>query len=201
MYLEDINLQYTGWPIKIVLNFQFFLILSWFRWYMQILSNEKKIGSWEQFLCVTLYVCYGRGAHTQRIELPPPPQYPYVEWKLSYEETLIHNMYIHESFSIFFFNSEESCSSYRILIFEILSEQKKSPPGTFVKDIFWSDDFLTMWFVVSPLKKRYLFFQTMCKKMSTGDKNLHLLKHSYKKKAAPGERQLPPDASWPKSIS
>ena len=36
-------------------------------------------------------------------------------------------------FSILFFNSEESCSSYRILILEILSEQKNSPPGTFVR--------------------------------------------------------------------
>ena len=95
-------------------------------------------------------------------------------------------------FSIFFFNSEESCSSYRILIFEILSEQKNSQPGTFVKDIFWSDDFLTTWFVVSPLKKRFLFFQTMCKRMSTGGKNLQLLKHSYKKKLRRGSGSCRP---------
>ena len=148
----------------------------------------EQIGSWEQFLCVTLYVCYGRGAHTQRIELPPPLNTPMLNGNCPMKRCT----YIHESFSIFFFNSEESCSSYRILIFEILSEQKYSPPGTFVKDIFWSDDFLTMWFVVSPLKKRYLFFQTMCKKMSTGDKNLHLLKHSYKKKLRRGSGSCHP---------
>ena len=86
-------------------------------------------------MCHPVCVLWEGGTYaTYRVA--PPPQYPYVEWKLSYEETLIHNMYIHESFSIFFLNSEESCSSYRILIFEILSEQKKSPPGTFVKDIF-----------------------------------------------------------------
>ena len=93
-----------------------------------------------------------------------------------------HYVFMH-IFSFFRFSSlilwDRFLPILKILILKILSKQKKIVnlcvkfPGTFVKDIFWSDDLFTTWLLCRPFKKVSFFYS---KKMSTGGKNLHLLK-------------------------